>query len=90
MPPLIITYKDGEFRVSDGRSDQTLKDFLKTVNHCEICNAIIPEGRERCDICRESFPCDKCENKVTDNCMCSKWRRWFELQWSQFCQKTEN
>lgn len=89
MPPLKIKYEEGQFLVSDGRQEQPLKEFLTTVNHCEICNKIIPDGQQRCEVCAETYPCDKCQNKTTDHCCCLKWRQWFGLQWSQFYQGPE-
>lgn len=89
MPPLKIKYDEGKFMVSDGRHEQPLKEFLATVNHCEICNKIIPDEQQRCQVCEEAYPCDKCPNKTTDNCLCNKWKNWFTLQWAQFCQIPE-
>lgn len=86
MPPLKIKYEAGKFMVSTGRHEQPLKDFLATVNHCEICNKIIPDGQKRCQVCKDAYPCDKCANKTTDNCCCNKWKNWFSLQWAQFRQ----
>lgn len=83
MPPLKITYKDGEFRVSDGERDQSLQDYLNTVNHCKICNAIIHDTRHVCAVCEAYYPCKKCINSAKGSCMCEKWKLWFFMQWSK-------